>query len=79
MTDCQKILSQIELFLDQELESGMCTEIEAHLAECHGCSDKAEFRVHIKALVAAKCGCGEAPPELIERVMVRIEQDQAQA
>ena len=77
MTDCQKILAEIELFLDEELESGKCVEIRAHLAECHGCSDKAEFRVHLRTLVARTCGCenSEVPPALVERVLGRLAED----
>ena len=32
MVDCNEVLREIELYLDDELESGACGHIEEHLA-----------------------------------------------
>lgn len=65
---CEETLRTIELFLDGELEPGRCAEIEQHLSGCDPCMQRAEFRRHLKVMIASKCGCSEIPQELRERV-----------
>ena len=65
---CEETLRAIELFLDGELEPGRCAEIERHLSGCDPCMQRAEFRRHLKIVIASKCGCREIPQALRERV-----------
>jgi len=66
--DCEEVLREIELYLDRELESSECVEIEAHLTGCGSCLQRKEFRVHLRALIVNKCGHDPAPSELVERI-----------
>ena len=72
-TDCAQVLKEIELYLDGELTASACNEIKAHLSECIPCTDHAEFRKRLAELIGRKCGCEEAPAELIERIRFRLE------
>lgn len=66
--DCQKVLEQIELYLDGELASSEHAEIHAHLEACGPCMDHSEFKRHVKELLRAKCGCDAVPSDLLERI-----------
>ena len=66
--DCDQVLREIELYLDEELESGQCREIEEHLGGCGPCLQRKEFKESLRLLVAKKCGPGPAPDELLARI-----------
>jgi len=66
--DCEAVLREIELYLDEELAETQCREIEVHLAECGSCLERKEFRARLQALVAKKCTPREAPEGLIGRI-----------
>ena len=66
--DCEQVLREIELYLDEELEAGQCREIEEHLGACGPCLQRKEFKESLRALVAKKCGSGPAPDELLVRI-----------
>jgi anti-sigma factor RsiW len=34
---CHELLSQLSDYIDGELEAALCTQLEAHLAECPDC------------------------------------------
>jgi anti-sigma factor RsiW len=34
---CRELLGQLSVYVDGELESALCTELEAHLANCPNC------------------------------------------
>jgi anti-sigma factor RsiW len=34
---CRELLGQLSVYIDGELESSLCAELEAHLAECRNC------------------------------------------
>lgn len=67
-------LRQVERFLDGELEGDLRTKVELHLGGCHPCMDRLEFRRHLKALLASKCGGETPPPELFVRIRALIEE-----
>ena len=66
--ECLKILEQIELFLDGELEAGVSLEIQHHLEACGPCAGHSEFQRQLKALVRDRCGCDQAPAHLLEKI-----------
>lgn len=68
MSECDEVLREIELYLDRELDAAQCRDIETHLAECSPCLQRKEFKESLKALVARKCGAGEAPEQLMRRI-----------
>jgi mycothiol system anti-sigma-R factor len=68
---CQEALDELERFLDGELPDPSVGRIEAHLADCPPCMDRASFEEQLRALV--KRGCADsAPPELVERIRVGL-------
>ncbi len=34
---CETLLAQLNDYIDGELQSALCAELEAHLANCHDC------------------------------------------
>jgi len=43
-------------------------EIERHLGGCSPCHDHSEFQRRLKEMLRAKCGCDDAPAELLQRM-----------
>jgi mycothiol system anti-sigma-R factor len=72
---CSEILQRIFFFIDNELESADCAEIQHHLDECQPCLEKYQLESTVKALVARSC-TEHAPDQLRERVLLRIRQVQ---
>lgn len=69
---CRETLREIERYVDGECLQELTAQVEQHLAGCEDCHDHAEFKRHLKDLVAKKCG-GEAPPEgVVQRIRLGI-------
>ncbi len=73
-TDCQEILAQIELFLDDELEEVRCGQVRAHLELCGPCMGRTEFRRSLKVLISRKCRCEDVPEGLMARVLDALDE-----
>jgi mycothiol system anti-sigma-R factor len=71
--DCEEVLRRLELYLDGELEGGVCVEIEEHLVSCGACMGHSDFQRSLRAIVRAKCGCHEVPEHVLERIRVVLE------
>jgi mycothiol system anti-sigma-R factor len=71
-TDCERVLRQIELYLDGELVVVERVEIEVHLGECSPCNGHSEFQRRLKEMLRDKCGCHDVPPEVVERVRAML-------
>ena len=52
---CMEALKEVERLLDGELEGELRINVEKHLSGCSPCMDRAEFRRHLKVMIAAKC------------------------
>ncbi len=72
---CSEVLQRIFFFIDNELDSADCDEIQHHLDECQPCLEKYRLETTVKALVARSCA-EHAPDQLRERVLLRIRQVQ---
>ena len=72
-TPCSEVLEKVYLYLDQETEAEERDQIRIHLDECSPCLRKYGLEQAVKALVARSCS-EQAPVELRERVMYRIQQ-----
>jgi mycothiol system anti-sigma-R factor len=66
--ECQQTLRELERFLDGELEPGMRAVVDKHLSGCNPCTQRTEFRIHLKAMIASSCSRDAMPPDLLERV-----------
>ena len=67
-TDCNDVLTQIESYIDREVDGLRYEEIEVHLELCPPCLERADFRLRLKEIISSKC-CSEAvPEELADRI-----------
>jgi mycothiol system anti-sigma-R factor len=66
--ECEETLQEIERFLDHEVDDVIRAKVEHHLSGCNDCTDKATFRVHLKALIQVKCAEHEIPDGLKDRL-----------
>jgi mycothiol system anti-sigma-R factor len=76
-SECRRILEQVELYLDGELEAVARVEIERHLHACSPCMDHSEFQRHLRALLRSTCGCDEVPQQLLERIQAMFAEPSA--
>jgi len=74
-TDCSEVLGRMFVFIDNELDSASCAQIQQHLDECSPCLAKYDLERTVKAVVARSC-TEVAPLGLRERVMVSIREVQ---
>ena len=75
--ECEETLREIERFLDGELEPGLRAVITRHLSACNPCTERAEFRQHVKDLIASKCVGDTMPADLLSRVKALIDTEGA--
>jgi len=73
--DCSEVLGRMFVFIDNELDSAGCAQIQQHLDECGPCLAKYNLERTVKAVVARSC-TEVAPQGLRERVMVSIREVQ---
>jgi mycothiol system anti-sigma-R factor len=66
--ECRKVLEQVELYLDGELDAAERRQVHHHLERCGPCTDHSEFQRRLKDLLRAKCGCDDVPPQLLQRI-----------
>jgi mycothiol system anti-sigma-R factor len=70
--NCREVLEKIYLLLDGELSPETCEELQVHLERCRYCYGRAETERLFKELVRDRCGCEQAPPELVTRIRFAI-------
>lgn len=76
--DCSAVLSRMFVFIDNELDSANCDQIEQHLADCGPCLEKYNLERTVKSLVKRHCGNDVAPESLRQRVRISIQEVQIQ-
>ena len=72
MIDCEQVLREVELYLDEELPAEDRRHVEEHLAGCGECLSKTEFRERLRVLIASKCGKEAVPAALLERIRSQL-------
>jgi mycothiol system anti-sigma-R factor len=72
-TPCTEVLARVYSYLDGELDSGGCAEVQVHLDECGPCLREYGLEESVKKLVHKSCGCESAPGDLRAKVLERIE------
>jgi mycothiol system anti-sigma-R factor len=70
--ECTETLQQIETFLDGEADELVRVRIELHLADCGDCTDRADFRKHLKDLVRDRCHREPLPDGFAERIRAML-------
>ena len=73
-TPCSEVLEAVYLYLDGEADEHTREHVRIHLDECAPCLRQYGLEQAVKSLVARCCGSDPAPPELRERVLVRIQE-----
>jgi len=69
--DCTQALEQLYLFLDSEIDTATCEEIQRHVDACGSCLDAYDLERLVRELVSRSCS-ERAPEPLRERVLLRI-------
>jgi mycothiol system anti-sigma-R factor len=71
-TDCNEVLAEVWLFLDQECNQTRRDLLSQHLDECHPCLAQYGLEEKLKELLARKCGGEQAPNTLKARLRNQI-------
>jgi mycothiol system anti-sigma-R factor len=61
--DCNDALSELERYLDRELDADTLTSIETHLRACSPCLEAFDFQAELRKVVAR--GCREQVPDAL--------------
>ncbi|AXT85602.1 mycothiol system anti-sigma-R factor [Aeromicrobium sp. A1-2] len=69
--DCVKALENLYLFLDEEIDTASCAEIQTHIDECTACLSEYDLERVVKSLVSRSCS-EVAPQPLREKVLFSI-------
>jgi mycothiol system anti-sigma-R factor len=70
--DCDDVLKDLYLYLDDESDDALRNRIRQHLDGCAPCLKQYGLEQDVRALVTKCCGGDHAPASLHERIRVRI-------
>ena len=70
--DCDDVLRDVYLYLDDETDPTLQGKMRAHLHDCAPCLRQYGLEQDLKSLVARTCGGDRAPISLHERIRVRL-------
>ena len=70
--DCDEVLADVYLYLDDESDSDVRQRIRTHLDDCAPCLRRFGLEQDVKSLVARCCGGDVAPSGLKTRIRVRL-------
>jgi mycothiol system anti-sigma-R factor len=72
--DCDEVLADVFLYLDEEEDPQLAHRIRQHLDECGPCLRQYGIERDMKSLIARCCGGDVAPEGLRTRIRVRLTQ-----
>jgi mycothiol system anti-sigma-R factor len=75
--DCEKALESLYLFIDSEIDSASCAEIQSHIDDCSECLTEYDLERLVKSLVSRSCS-EVAPEPLRDKVLYSIRAVQVQ-
>ncbi|HEY2044205.1 MAG TPA: mycothiol system anti-sigma-R factor [Jatrophihabitans sp.] len=70
--DCDEVLADVYLYLDDESDPEVRQRIRTHLDDCAPCLQQFGLEQDVKSLVARSCGGDVAPDSLKSRIRVRL-------
>ena len=70
--DCDDVLKDLYLYLDDESDVELRNRIRQHLDACSPCLRQYGLEQDVRSLVARCCGGDHAPETLHERIRLRI-------
>ncbi|RIJ70921.1 mycothiol system anti-sigma-R factor [Nakamurella silvestris] len=77
-SECSKVIQDVWLFLDNEMDAEQRAQIQHHLDGCSPCLEESDIGEKLKALLHKKCG-GDVAPELLRAKLVAALQSQPAA
>lgn len=72
--DCNEVLADVYLYLDDESDVDARARIRLHLDDCAPCLRRFGLEQDVKSLVARSCGGDRAPVNLKDRIRGRLTQ-----
>jgi mycothiol system anti-sigma-R factor len=70
--DCDDVLKDVYLYLDDESDETLKNRIRQHLDACAQCLKQYGLEQDVRALISRCCGGDQAPESLHQRIRVRI-------
>ena len=70
--DCDDVLKDVYLYLDDESDPALRNRIRQHLDGCAPCLKQYGLEQDVRSLIARCCGGDRAPETLHERIRTRI-------
>jgi mycothiol system anti-sigma-R factor len=70
--DCDEVLADVYLYLDDESDPELRARIRVHLDDCAPCLRHFGLEQDVKSLVARCCGGDVAPESLKSRIRTRL-------
>ncbi len=77
-TPCSEVLDAVYTYLDGEMDQVSYAQVKVHLEECGPCLREYGLEEAVKKLVHKHCGHEQVPPDLRQKVLLRIEAVRAQ-
>lgn len=74
--ECDDALTNLYLYLDQEIEATTSEVIRAHLEDCSGCLRSFDFEARLKVVVRERLS-EEVPAEFLDRLRDAIAREAA--
>lgn len=73
VTECDQVLHDVWLFLDNEMDTDARAAVQKHLDDCSPCLDEAGIEEKLKKLVHRTCSGERAPDQLRTRLVSALE------
>lgn len=74
--DCRHLLGSLSAYVDGELESALCTELERHLADCDNCRVVVDTLHKTISLYQVTAQQADVPEGLKDRLYRRLKLDE---
>jgi mycothiol system anti-sigma-R factor len=71
-TECQAVLRDVWVFLDNELDPERRAVVERHLIDCPPCLDETDLGHRLKTLLHRSCGGDTAPALLRDKLVAAL-------
>ena len=70
--DCEKVMAEVDSFLDQDLTDAMRASIAAHLESCSPCFEVFDFEAELRIVISTKTHTVEFPDTLRIRIEEKL-------
>ena len=70
--ECERLLAELDRYLDGELPPEEVRTVELHMTECGSCFGREEFVRSLRDLIRRKCGAPPMPEDMADRILGAI-------